>query len=347
MTWGVGIVGAGMVTRAIHVPTLARMPESFRVKRIVDVDGDTAAVVAGAIGAVSGTEYSEILDDPEIEVVVVGSPDRFHADQAIAACRAGKRALLIEKPFAENVEQATEVAAVAREHGVVVVIGAMHVFDPGWRFARERWRAGGDRVHTLRVQFSLLDGLTNIGGATEFALPEPSDTPPPAPPASPPTLDAEVRQMRAITMGLFVHELPLIRELTGTLDELDLAVSGPGGVVLAWRSTTGARVQITTPPHDGMPIWSLDAWSEARSLHLDFPPSYVHAGPTRVRLADAGGAVESVTSADDGYLAEWRALASALDGDPSAVPAIESVLDDLAFTVELADAAADLVRKVG
>ena len=57
----------------------------------------------------------------------------------IAACRAGKRAVLCEKPFATTAEQAAEIAAVAAETRVPVLVGAMHTFDPAWKAAVDGW----------------------------------------------------------------------------------------------------------------------------------------------------------------------------------------------------------------
>ena len=44
---GVGILGAGPATQAIHLPTLARHPDLFRVITVMDID----AAVAGSVAA--------------------------------------------------------------------------------------------------------------------------------------------------------------------------------------------------------------------------------------------------------------------------------------------------------
>ena len=40
---GVGFIGAGSVTQAIHLPTLARLIDLFQVRQVYDVDADVAA----------------------------------------------------------------------------------------------------------------------------------------------------------------------------------------------------------------------------------------------------------------------------------------------------------------
>lgn len=136
---GVGFVGAGPVTQAIHLPTLARIPGLFRVAHVTDISAEIAASVAARVGARSSTALDTLLDDPAVDVVAICSPHAFHAAQVIATCRAGKKAVLCEKPFAMSAEEAEEIAAVSAETGVPIVVGAMHTFDPGWLAATAQW----------------------------------------------------------------------------------------------------------------------------------------------------------------------------------------------------------------
>jgi predicted dehydrogenase len=55
---GVGVLGAGPVTRVIHLPTLATLHDRFRVVQLMDVDADVAATVAAGTGARSTTDGS-------------------------------------------------------------------------------------------------------------------------------------------------------------------------------------------------------------------------------------------------------------------------------------------------
>ena len=129
---GVGFVGAGPVTQAIHLPTLARLTELFTVTHVTDITDEIATSVAARVGARSSTSIDELLGDPRVDVVAVRSPHQFHAAQVIDACRAGKKAVLCEKPFATSADEAAEIAAVSAETEVPIIVGAMHAFDPGW-----------------------------------------------------------------------------------------------------------------------------------------------------------------------------------------------------------------------
>ena len=48
---GVGFIGAGAVTQAIHLPTLGRLTLDFEVRQVFDVAADVASSVAARVGA--------------------------------------------------------------------------------------------------------------------------------------------------------------------------------------------------------------------------------------------------------------------------------------------------------
>jgi predicted dehydrogenase len=58
--------------------------------------------------------YESLVADPGVDVVYVATPHPMHRDNAILALRAGKP-VLVEKPFAMNATEATEIVTVARD----------------------------------------------------------------------------------------------------------------------------------------------------------------------------------------------------------------------------------------
>ena len=134
----VGILGAGPVTQAIHLPTLARLSQDFEVRVVMDVHAATAERVARRANAAHTTRAEDVFADPGVDVIVICSPSQFHAEQVIAACRAGVKAILCEKPFAMTAEEANEIAQVSEETGVPIIVGAMHTFDPAWLAAEAK-----------------------------------------------------------------------------------------------------------------------------------------------------------------------------------------------------------------
>ncbi|MCW2529335.1 MAG: oxidoreductase, partial [Pseudonocardiales bacterium] len=129
---GVGLIGAGSVARGIHVPTLGRLADYFKIVHIADADPVVGAMLAERTGAAFSESFRDLLADEAVQVVAVCSPDGVHAEHVVAACAAGKQAVLCEKPLATSREEATQITEAARISGTHIVVGAMHVYDPAW-----------------------------------------------------------------------------------------------------------------------------------------------------------------------------------------------------------------------
>lgn len=127
---GVGIIGAGAIGR-VHADNLARRTVGARVVAVMDVDAERAETVAAASGA--GRVYADaaaLIDDPEVDAVLIASPDATHAEFTLACIGAGKP-VLCEKPLATTAADAervlrAEVAAGRR----LLQVGFMREYDP-------------------------------------------------------------------------------------------------------------------------------------------------------------------------------------------------------------------------
>ena len=98
-TVGVGMIGAGAIGR-IHARNLAKRTHGARLAAVMDVDAERAETVAAASGA--GRVYADadaLIADPEVDAVLIASPDATHAELALACIDAGKP-VLCEKPLA-------------------------------------------------------------------------------------------------------------------------------------------------------------------------------------------------------------------------------------------------------
>src|SRR5688572_29815230 len=99
MSHGVGIIGAGPGVAALHLPTLARLPDEFHVAHIADGGSGRAAALATRTGSRSSSNVGDLLADSEVEIVAVCSPPALHAEQVLASVAAGKRVVFCEKPL--------------------------------------------------------------------------------------------------------------------------------------------------------------------------------------------------------------------------------------------------------
>ena len=334
---GVGFIGAGPVTQAIHLPALATMPEAFHTAHVMDVDQVLAERVASRAGdgVTASTDYRKLLDDPAVDVVAVCSPHQFHAEQVAAACAAGKRAVLCEKPLATTAEEAALIADAVTRSGVPVVVGTMHAYDPAWRAARESWGDFASSVTLVRSAIYIPHNDEFIGLATELAAP-----PGPLPPRgdmSDPRVRAAV--LRGGILGLAIHNTPLVRQLLPEVDEvLDARPVAPFGYRITFRGGPRTAHLLALMPGQWSPRWTFDAWSAEDHLHAEFPPSYVLAGSS---VTEFGGRRWHLPA--NGYQAEWIHLADVAAGVAEPLFSIEDSVADLRYALAIADGAADIL----
>jgi myo-inositol 2-dehydrogenase/D-chiro-inositol 1-dehydrogenase len=87
-------------------------------------------------------DYAQLLAQPGLDAVFLATPTTLHADQIIEALRAGKH-VFSEKPLALNLADCLRVEAEAARHPKQkAMIGYVRRFDPSYRDAYEKIRAG-------------------------------------------------------------------------------------------------------------------------------------------------------------------------------------------------------------
>jgi predicted dehydrogenase len=126
---GVAVVGCGGFATGMHIPNLAALP-AYRLHAVADVDEARARRVAEQYGLSYATaDYTRILVDPAVELVVITTPHNEHATMAIATARAGKH-ILLEKPMGMSPDETRAVVRAVREAGVTFAIGFNRRFAP-------------------------------------------------------------------------------------------------------------------------------------------------------------------------------------------------------------------------
>lgn len=338
---GVGILGAGPVTQAIHLPSLARLRDILEVRHIMDVDAAVAESVAARVGANHGTGMEALLGDPDVDVVAICSPHLFHADQVIAACRAGKKAVLCEKPFAMSAEEAARISAVSEETGVPIIVGAMHTFDPGWLAAEANWGNLPETAHTIRSSIVLPPNARFEDFATEIITRPAGGTPDYS--------DVEVikNALRGGIMGLAIHDLPLIRRFTPDFADIEVLQARyvrPFGYVISLRTGTRTIELRAAMNNTWKPEWTFEAIADDEALRVDFTPSYVQAGSAVATFTRGTTSTTYGPFSHNGYEGEWRELAELARGTKQP-PSAESLINDLTFALAIADATVESVAK--
>ena len=93
---------------------MERVPE-IRVKGAYDIR-EEALVKAREMGLRAYGSLQELLDDAEVDLVTIATPNNFHRPLAIQALRAGKN-VISEKPVTLNARELEEIIAVRDETG--------------------------------------------------------------------------------------------------------------------------------------------------------------------------------------------------------------------------------------
>jgi predicted dehydrogenase len=153
MPLGVGIVGLGAAAGA-HIKAF-RAVKGARVTAACSRRPPTEAELEARYGVKlkAHTDYAAMLADPDVDVVDICTPHHLHAEQAIAAARAGKH-LILEKPVALGYEDAVAVREAIRAAGVQACVCFECRFSDHFRLVRGVLEQGllGD-VHYGEVDY--------------------------------------------------------------------------------------------------------------------------------------------------------------------------------------------------
>lgn len=136
--YGVMIVGTGWVSgehirafemdpRAQVVAIVSRSYEKGRAKADEYNLGERCKIY---------TDYDESLKDPNVDIVVICTPNHMHCEQTIKAANA-KKAILIEKPIALNWKDTKRMAEAVRANGVKTLVGYVLHYNPLFMAAKK------------------------------------------------------------------------------------------------------------------------------------------------------------------------------------------------------------------
>ena len=230
-------------------------------------------------------------------------------------------------------------AEVVGASGVVLVVGAMHTYDPAWLAARSALLAAGPEAAVgpfhVRSSIHLPANERFEDMATTMIRPPRADRP----------ASSEEAQLRGGVMGLAIHDLPLARTVLPRIDEVLVAKRlEPWGYLITASGPDGTLELVARTGGTWRPDWTLDIWGRHVELSMEFPPSYVHAGSGRARLRGTDGQDHFFgPNAADGYDAEWHELLAVMSGQAPRYD-LQHIVDDIVYAVDLADRAADALH---
>ncbi|MFO7668682.1 MAG: Gfo/Idh/MocA family oxidoreductase [Bacteroidales bacterium] len=108
-TYNIGVIGAGMIAR-VHLRNLQRTGRTH-ISWIAARNPDNLEWVRAAFNIPNKTgNYKDILNDPEVDLILITTPPVMHREMFIESVKAGKHVLL-EKPMAISPEEIEEMLA--------------------------------------------------------------------------------------------------------------------------------------------------------------------------------------------------------------------------------------------
>ena len=123
------IASFGMSGVVFQGPSLKIYPQYFKIHKILERSKNISAQRYPEATIVRS--YEEILNDPEIELILVNTPDYLHFNMAKQALEAGKH-VVVEKPFTKTSEDARELISLAHQNGVILTVFQSKRLDNGF-----------------------------------------------------------------------------------------------------------------------------------------------------------------------------------------------------------------------
>ncbi|MCB0110605.1 MAG: Gfo/Idh/MocA family oxidoreductase, partial [Caldilineaceae bacterium] len=156
----IGLIGTGFMGKA-HATAYKNVPAVFGTElgvpvltMLADIDEATIERNANSFGIPRWTtDWHDLINDPEVDVVDITTPNHLHAEMAIAAAQAGKH-VYCEKPLALSAPEAKTIVDAVEAAGVISMVGFNYLKNPIQGFAKEIIESGEiGEITLVRGQF--------------------------------------------------------------------------------------------------------------------------------------------------------------------------------------------------
>jgi len=133
----VALVGCGAVVELYYAPALKVLQASgdLKVSTIFDPDTSRVEKLNGFFPDAKRADQLQAMTSSNIDLAIVASPPRFHAEQTIALLHQGV-AVLCEKPMAVSLAEAEQMTVAAKQANRILAIGLFRRFFPSSQMVR-------------------------------------------------------------------------------------------------------------------------------------------------------------------------------------------------------------------
>jgi len=152
MTNPVRIALAGPGAFGIKHLDALKLIEGVEIVSIIGRELPKAQEVAQKYGAKHvTTELGEALARPDVDAVILCTPTQLHAQQSIAAMKAGKH-VQVEIPLCDQLDEGRAVVEMQKKTGLVAMCGHTRRFNPSHQYVHKKIQAGEFRIQQMDVQ---------------------------------------------------------------------------------------------------------------------------------------------------------------------------------------------------
>lgn len=161
----VGLIGWGLAGRTLHAPFI-RALDGFELCGVVTSREVDAALYPSARRLSS---IDQLLADPDIDLVVVASPNALHLEQSLAALQAGKH-VVCDKPLVPTAEHVRSLMTAAQHAGRLLIPFQNRRYDGDFRTVQQLLASGRlGRVHRFESTWSKYQGMPRVRSAWKAA----------------------------------------------------------------------------------------------------------------------------------------------------------------------------------
>ena len=134
---GVGLIGAGQYAKSELLPAIRKVDIPFKLIGVATASGSSGKHAAEKFGFdYCTTDYTELLNDENIDVVLIATRHNLHALMIIEALKVGKD-VFVEKPLAMNEDELIKLISAVKENQGQVMVGFNRRFSPFTTYAKE------------------------------------------------------------------------------------------------------------------------------------------------------------------------------------------------------------------
>ena len=155
----VALIGAGSFATGMHLPNILKLKKKYQLRAIVNRKGQKGIAVGEQFGAAyTTTDITEVLNDPEVDLIMITTRHDNHASLTLQALQAGKH-VFVEKPLATTPEDLAVIKdfyANSVANKPVLMVGFNRRFS---KYAKEIAKYTSKRINPLFVHYRMNAGF--------------------------------------------------------------------------------------------------------------------------------------------------------------------------------------------